>query len=174
MAIISGSVPPGVVFAYAGATAPAGYLLCDGTAISRTTYAALFAAISTNHGSGDGSTTFNLPDHRGRFLRGVTGVATTDPDASGRTAMASGGLTGNNVGSVQGHAYQTHTHTSSLTDGATQVRTVNGSGTAAGASTGTGNANLTIANASPSGGTSQASSNETRPVNAYVNYIIKI
>ena len=57
---------PGLVFAFAGSVAPTGTLLCDGSAVSRTTYAALFAAIGTTWGVGDGSTTFNLPDLRGR------------------------------------------------------------------------------------------------------------
>jgi microcystin-dependent protein len=67
---VAAIVPPGVVFPYAGSSAPAGYLLCDGTAISRTTYAALFAIIGTNYGVGDGATTFNLPDLRGRIPLG--------------------------------------------------------------------------------------------------------
>lgn len=54
-------VPTGCVAAFAGTTAPTGWLKCDGSAISRTTYAALFAAIGTKYGTGDGSTTFNLP-----------------------------------------------------------------------------------------------------------------
>jgi len=61
-----GGVPPGVVAPYAGSAAPEGWLLCDGSAVSRTTYAGLFAVIGTTYGSGDGSTTFNLPDLRGR------------------------------------------------------------------------------------------------------------
>jgi microcystin-dependent protein len=64
-------VPPGAVMDYAGAAAPTGWLLCDGSAVSRTTYATLFAAISTTYGSGDGTTTFNLPDARGRVGVGV-------------------------------------------------------------------------------------------------------
>ena len=59
-------VPPGTVIMYIAATAPAGFFLCDGSAISRTTYATLYAIISTTYGSGNGSTTFNLPDLRGR------------------------------------------------------------------------------------------------------------
>lgn len=66
-------VPPGVTVEYAGATIPNGYLLCDGQAVSRTTYAALFGSISTLWGVGDGSTTFNLPDFRGRSSLGVDG-----------------------------------------------------------------------------------------------------
>lgn len=70
-------VPPGVVANYAGSSAPAGWLMCDGSAVSRSTYAALFAAISTTWGAGDGSTTFNLPDPRGRVSVGAgTGTQT--------------------------------------------------------------------------------------------------
>ena len=61
------AVPPvGVITAYAGTTAPTGYLICDGAQVSRTTYAALFAIIGTTYGAGNGSTTFNLPDLTGR------------------------------------------------------------------------------------------------------------
>lgn len=65
--IIGGdSVQPGTIHEYAGATAPAGYLMADGSAVSRTTYARLFAVIGTTFGTGDGSTTFNLPNRKGR------------------------------------------------------------------------------------------------------------
>lgn len=69
--------PPGTVIANASATLPYGYLLCDGAAISRTTYAQLFTALSTTWGAGDGSTTFNVPDLRGRVVVGAgTGTVT--------------------------------------------------------------------------------------------------
>lgn len=68
---VATAAPAGRIEAYAGATAPTGYLLCDGTAVSRTTYAALFAVTSTTYGVGDGSTTFNVPDLRGRVPVGV-------------------------------------------------------------------------------------------------------
>ena len=64
-------MPTGSVIPYAGKSAPDGWLLCDGAAVSRTTYAALFTVIGTTFGSGDGSTTFNLPDLRGRVAVGV-------------------------------------------------------------------------------------------------------
>lgn len=64
------TVPAGAVFYLATSTAPTGYLKANGAAVSRTTYADLFAAVGTTYGSGDGSTTFNLPDLRGEFLRG--------------------------------------------------------------------------------------------------------
>lgn len=71
-------VPTGVVLPYAGATSPSGYLLCNGQAVSRTTYARLFAVIGTTYGAGDGSTTFNLPDLRQRFPLGKAASGTGD------------------------------------------------------------------------------------------------
>lgn len=73
------ATPTGAVEAYAGATAPAGWLLCNGQAVSRTTYAALFALVGTTYGAGNGSTTFNVPDLRGEFIRGVDGGRNVDP-----------------------------------------------------------------------------------------------
>lgn len=165
-------VPAGAIVPFAGTTAPAGYLMADGSAVNRATYDNLFAAIGTAYGAGDGSTTFNLPDLRGRFLRGVDGAAGRDPDATGRTAMNTGGNTGNSVGSVQGHALNSHAHT-------TAVRNTTGNVGLAGA---TSFASATIS----AGGYGQSNAadyvgpasnttggNETRPVNAYVNYLIK-
>lgn len=60
----------GAVVAFAGSTSPAGWLLCDGSAVSRTDYAALFAVIGTTYGTGDGSTTFNLPNLTDKFIQG--------------------------------------------------------------------------------------------------------
>ena len=71
---INTNTPVGVITAYAGDTAPNGWLLCDGSAVSRTTYANLFSVLGTKCGAGDGSTTFNLPNIKGRSLVGV------DPD----------------------------------------------------------------------------------------------
>lgn len=68
---VDGGSPVGTVAHYAGATPPTGWLVRDGSAISRTTYSSLFAVIGTTYGSGDGSTTFNLPDDRNLFDRGV-------------------------------------------------------------------------------------------------------
>ena len=86
----------GTIQMFAGAIPPAGWLLCDGSAVSRTDYAALFAAIGTTWGAGDGSTTFNLPDLRGRAPIGAgTG--------SGLTARTLGGKLGS-------EAVQAHTH----------------------------------------------------------------
>ena len=64
------SLPAGAVQFFAMSSVPTGWLACNGAAVSRSTFAALFAAISTVYGAGDGSTTFNVPDLRGDFLRG--------------------------------------------------------------------------------------------------------
>lgn len=70
------ATPTGTVSMFAGATAPSGYLLCDGAAVSRTgATAALFAAIGTAYGAGDGSTTFNVPNFKGRGPMGLSGTA---------------------------------------------------------------------------------------------------
>jgi microcystin-dependent protein len=65
--VASDPTPPGSIHEYGGDTAPAGYLLCDGAAVSRSTYSALFAIIGTKFGTGDGSTTFNLPNLKGKM-----------------------------------------------------------------------------------------------------------
>ena len=65
------TTPIGEVIMYGGTSAPIGWMLCDGSAISRTDYKSLFSVIGTTYGAGDGSTTFNLPDMRGRFPLGV-------------------------------------------------------------------------------------------------------
>lgn len=69
------AVPPGTIIHYAGRTVPSGWLICNGAKVSRTKYAALFAAIGTTYGAGDGSTTFGLPDLNGRFLEGTTSTS---------------------------------------------------------------------------------------------------
>jgi microcystin-dependent protein len=81
----AGLVPAGTFFPFLGAAAPAGYLMCDGTAVSRTTYAGLFAVIGTTFGQGDGTTTFNLPDMKGRVPVGEDASGIRISNASGRT-----------------------------------------------------------------------------------------
>lgn len=76
-------VPTGGIVEFAGSTAPNGWLICDGSAVSRETYADLFTLISTTYGTGDGSTTFNLPDYRGRV--GVGKSSDTEFDTLGET-----------------------------------------------------------------------------------------
>lgn len=91
-------VPAGAVMPFAMNLAPSGWLAADGTAVSRSTYATLFAAISTTHGSGDGSTTFNLPDLRGIFVRG-SGSQTISGVTYNKTFAAK-----------EGDAFQGHRH----------------------------------------------------------------
>lgn len=92
--------PVGVINPYGGATAPDGWLLCHGQAISRTTYADLFAVIGTRFGSGDGSTTFNLPD-----MREVTPVGAGTSTRSGIATHDT-----YNVGEFKDDQFQSHIH----------------------------------------------------------------
>jgi microcystin-dependent protein len=156
-------VPTGGMIPYGGTAAPSGWLLCDGSAVSRTTYADLFAALSTRFGAGNGTTTFNVPDMRGKFALGVatsgtgstlggsggtidhvhTGPAHThDP---GTLAVPSGGAHTHTTGapsattaSVQngaGVTSPTDTHTHDIASSGAHTHTVTG----ATASSGTGN-----------------------------------
>lgn len=106
----TGDFPVGTILSFSGTLdltvlQKAGWLYCNGDHISRTDYAGLFAVIGTANGDGDGSYTFNLPDLRGTFLRGVDGGSKNDPDAISRVSAAHGGNTGDHVGSVQRHIY---------------------------------------------------------------------
>jgi microcystin-dependent protein len=152
-------VPSGAVIAYAGPTTtiPSGWLICDGSAVSRTTYANLFAAVGTAWGNGNGSTTFNVPDMRGMFLRGVDSRTTgqNDPDNTARTAQTTGGNSGANVGSVQQDQFESHHHPSNSSN----------------ASLGLGSPVLTAG--SGASNTGNTGGNETRPKNVFVFYIIK-
>ena len=100
----SSGVPSGAMMGYGGGTVPSGWLLCYGQAISRTTYASLFAAVGTTHGVGDGSTTFNLPDSRGR---GLVGKDDMGGSAANRLTTAGSGVDGATLGAAGGA--QTHT-----------------------------------------------------------------
>lgn len=100
------NVPTGAFLPYGAAVAPSGYLLCDGTAVSRTTFAALFAILSTAYGVGNGTTTFNVPDFRGRFPLGVATAGT------GSTLGATGGAIDHvHTGPSHTHTVASHTHT---------------------------------------------------------------
>lgn len=81
------AAPVGEVTAFAGSSAPTGWLLCDGSAVSRTTYADLFAIIGTVYGAGNGSTTFNLPNSKGRAIV-ARDSAQTEFDVVGETGGA--------------------------------------------------------------------------------------
>ena len=110
----------GLVMPYAGSSAPAGWLLCYGQEVSRTTYSDLFTAISTTYGAGDASTTFNVPDLRGRVVAGQDDMGGT---SANRLTDQSGGLDGDTLGDTGGS--ETHTlltaempaHTHTFTDG---------------------------------------------------------
>lgn len=155
---ISQVLPAGVILPFAGDTVPHGFLLCDGQAVSRSTYARLFAAIGIAHGQGNGTTTFHLPDCRGMFLRGVSGTSFMDPDANSRLQKQAGGNMGNNVGSIQGDAFRTHTHA---------ITRYNSTDDGSYIDAGAGNGSSGNTNTQATGGS------ETRPVNIYVHYIIK-
>ena len=101
-----GDFPIGTILSFSGilnttALQKSGWLYCNGDSISRTDYEELFAVIGTANGGGDNSTTFNLPDFRGTFLRGTDQGTNRDPNASDRLAAVDGGNSGDNVGSVQ-------------------------------------------------------------------------
>lgn len=101
---------PGHIDYTARTTAPAGWMACDGRALSRSVYASLFAAIGTTYGAGDGSTTFNIPDLRGEFIRGVDGGRGVD--------------TGRVQGSAQAGQNASHTHTGTSDAGGAHSHTV--------------------------------------------------
>lgn len=107
-------IPAGVVVAWAGAAAPSGWLECAGGAVSRTTYAALFAICSTTFGVGDGATTFNLPDARGRAIYGAYASLTrgSTSTATGTSFLTTSAATSTGIST---HSYTTST-TNSTTD----------------------------------------------------------
>ena len=114
------SLPSGTVLPFAGTSAPSGYQLCYGQAISRSTYSSLFTAIGTTYGVGDGSSTFNVPDLRGRAIAGQDDMGGSSAD---RLTNQSGGVNGDTLGAsggVETHTLTTaqlaaHTHTSNVT-----------------------------------------------------------
>ena len=109
-ALKSQLVPPGTIVAFAGKSPPEGWLLCDGAPVSRSMFFDLFAAVGTGWGAGDGVNTFNLPDLRGRFLRGVDMATARDPDAKTRPASNLGGNLGDAVGSLEVDTFMNHAH----------------------------------------------------------------
>jgi microcystin-dependent protein len=156
--------PPGTILPYAGDTAPPGWLLCDGSGYYASSYPALFAVIGyrfANYSSFNNNVpVFGVPDFRGRFLRGKDGGTGRDPDRSSRTAMNFGGATGDAVGSVQGDQFKSHTH---------QWLGSNGNNSPA-------SLDFTANEFGPKNeyqNTLATGGNETRPINANVNYIIK-
>ncbi len=129
------TIPSGSIQMYGGATAPSGFLMCDGTAISRTTYSELFSAISISFGSGDGSSTFNLPNLQSKFPLGKSGSYALGSTGGAFTQTPSGSISstfsGNpftplgNIsvsGTVEGHQLSTsempsHNHSMTIAGG---------------------------------------------------------
>lgn len=175
-----GSIPSnvaftGIVLPYAGSSEPEGWLLCDGRAVSRTTHADLFSTIGTTYGNGDGSTTFNLPDLRGRFPLGKD-------DMGGAAANRVTATEADNLG--QGSGAETHTlsetempsHVHDLeTETTSQTHSHNRTGAervAAGSSGGAGGGSTIVGDSAMiSTGGNQAHNN--MPPYATLNYIIK-
>lgn len=92
-AAVSVLMPTGSIMSFAGTSAPTGYLLCDGSAISRTVYSDLFGILGLTYGAGNNSTTFNIPDLRGRVIAGVDDMGGTSAgQLTGQTTL--GGTTG--------------------------------------------------------------------------------
>lgn len=162
LALLKQFMPTGIIQAYGANTAPTGWLICDGSTVSRTTYADLFAVIGITAGQGDGSTTFHLPDLRGRFLRGKDSGAGNDPNAASRTALNTGGNTADNVFSLQADGVGPHVHTINATNGGT-----NPANTAALTGLDSDDSDNVIKSTGPT------IIGETRPKNVNVVYIIK-
>ena len=166
---------PGMMSLWGGATAPADWLLCDGTAYSRTTYANLFSAIGTTFGTGDGTTTFNVPNTAGRTVRGVGTSSWTGngSGAAGTTAVSLGASGGGDGTKVSADNLPPHRH------GMTQFSLSGANGTGGG-SIGVTTGQYYTATAQTyldtAGTPSVAVTNSNAPItNAYVgiNFIIK-
>jgi microcystin-dependent protein len=186
--IVAG-VPSGSVFCMAVATVPSGYLECNGAAVSRTTYAALFAIIGTTYGTGNGSSTFNLPFLRGEFVRGYDHGRGVDNNRSINDPQGASNASHNHSISLSGT-----TSNKSLTGSVTRIaETMAAFGTTSGVFSKTSNINTpTTPNAtdsSPAGGfsmdashdhtfsasgTSGSQGSEARPRNIAMMYIIKV
>ena len=140
---LSIAAPVGGVLAFAGTSVPNGWLECNGGQVSRTTYSALFSVLGTLYGIGDGSTTFNLPELRGEFIRGYDNARGVDVSRS--------------LGSWQDDSFESHTHSAATMSGA-----LGNLGLGGGSDT-----TPTTSATTSSGGS------ETRPRNIAMMYIIK-
>ena len=114
-------MPAGSVIPYAGTSAPTGFLFCDGSSVSRSTYAALFAVIGTEYGTPDDSSTFKLPDLRGRVVAGKDDMGGS---SANRLTDQSGGLNGDTLGGTGG----SETHTLTTAQLASHTHSFSGSG----------------------------------------------
>lgn len=157
-------VPSGMILPFGGTSSPSGFLSCDGAAVSRSTYATLYAAIGTTWGAGDGSSTFNLPDLRAMFLRG-TGTHGTQNMANGNDFAAPA------VGTFELDQMQDHKHEVPMSPG-TGLQGYSSYTIGNHAYNTTYNFNTTAPLEINSQGTPRVG-DETRPVNASVLYVIK-
>jgi microcystin-dependent protein len=168
------TVPLGAILPFASDSGfdPNYWHVCDGTSLSAATYKGLFAVIGNRWG-GD-RTNFSLPDLRGYFLRGISAATGRDPDAATRSALKPGGARGNAVGSIQGHAFASHNHP--VTDpGHTHTFAEPGGFGNAEASGREGLDDSGISGSSVTGiSVGDEGAHETRPINAYVWFIIRI
>ena len=176
------AIPTGAIMAWPTESIPSGFLKCQGQAISRSTYSDLFSAIGTIYGSGDGSSTFNIPDYRGEFLRGRAEGSGNDPDRASRTNRGDGNG-GDNVGTKQDYAVINHSHGNNSGGNSHYGYNSNTNNTGQFSKSGHGY----YSNQSHSGsivhsmsyGTNYANvnghvtNNEVRPRNVYVHWIIK-
>ncbi|MBP7586231.1 MAG: tail fiber protein [Spirochaetes bacterium] len=167
------AVPLGTILPFAGKAdyLPDGWLLCDGRELGRSAFPELFAVIGTLWGDGNGVTTFNLPDLRGLFLRGVNhgrSGAFSDPDAAQRV-NDDGSIVGDRVGSFQDDIFCSHNHPPFPGYYAIGQLKAGDDNNADNGESQPGSAR----EGSPSA-TGWSGGNETRPVNAAVNYIIKV
>ena len=184
----SSDVPTGVALPYAGTAAPAGWLLCDGAAVSRISYGRLFGIIGTAFGAGDGSTTFNLPDLRGRYplgkdnMGGVSAnrVTATEADNLGQgagaeaIALAEVNLPSHvhGIGTLTVGSESNHTHSYNA-PGPTAVQTGAGStGGGAASTTGTGSAHIHPITGN-TGATGSGTAHANVPPYQTFNYIIR-
>jgi microcystin-dependent protein len=158
------ATPSGIVSPFAGSAAPSGWLMCDGSVVSRTTYASLFAVIGTTFGVGDGSTTFGLPNTAGLFLRGAG------------TQSVSGISHSTSLGSIQNDQMQGHKHQTNLVSASSTYQPYGFGGSLlgiAGGSNVTANTSYTDVPVTDGTNGTPRTGTETRPANIGMNYIIK-
>lgn len=154
-------LPTGVILPYAATTAPSGWSLCDGSAISRTTYATLYALVGTTFGVGDGSTTFNLPDLRGRVIGALDNLGGSSANrVTSANADSLGGVYGTETHTLTEAEMPAHTHT---------YPSDNGSGSI-GATTGA----HTVTTGNSTGSTGGGGAHNNVQPTMFLGYIIKL